>query len=453
VNTLNALFAESLAGVLDRLEDERDDVAGVIMRSAKSSFLAGGDLNRLAAVQPADRADFLADLQLRKSRTRRLELLGRPVVAVLSGAALGGGLELALACHHRIAVDDPRVVMGLPEVTLGLLPGGGGIVRTVLGLGLDRALKLLLSGARLGVAAAVEVGLLDDTAADESAALDRARAWIRRNPVVHQPWDDPRAAGSVIPIRDVAATSFDDPARRKILDIARRVKSVPVEEALRIESEGLADLVVSDAAKATMQVVFFDTVRVRSRLGSKPADTARRPMIVFTRTTDVLAAALHTLAPRIRVVDLAAEPHLSAEVDAARADAGWVVLDVVDGGSRSGSTDVSLRIDRLGDGGLVLVHAAASELADVLPAFSRAGALPIAVRPGGLDLEVHNAIADPRALAGPLAGRLLDALEHVEDVDVVSVRVCGFPSWTGGAVRYGTELRPTGTSPPGGARG
>jgi enoyl-CoA hydratase/carnithine racemase len=436
VNTLNALFAESLGAALGRLERERDAVTGVIVRSAKPSFLAGGDLNRLAAVQPSDRAEFLADLQQRKSRTRRLERLGRPVVAVLAGAALGGGLELALACHHRIAVDDPRVVVGLPEVTLGLLPGGGGIVRTVLGLGLDRALELILSGARLDVRAALRLGLIDDTAADETGALAQARAWILAHAGARQPWDDDGAVDVPAPDGRAGTSTPADPARRTVVEIAHRVLAEAVDDALRIESEGLADLVVSDAAKATMNVVFFDTVRVRSRLQKAPH--ARRPTIVFTRTTDAVEPARRTLEPRIAVVDLAEAPHLAADVGAARADAGQVVLDVVDGPGHA-PTDVALRVDGLGDGGLVLLHAAEGELADVLPVFSRAGALPIAVRPGHLDVVGAGTGvdgADWPSAAGLLAERLRDALEHPDDVDVTSVRVCGFPSWTGGAARH-----------------
>jgi enoyl-CoA hydratase/carnithine racemase len=456
VNTLNALFAESLAAVLDRLEAERDTVTGVIVRSANPSFLAGGDINRLAAVQPADRGDFLADLQLRKSRTRRLERLGRPVVAVLAGAALGGGLELTLACHHRIAVDDPRVVVGLPEVTLGLLPGGGGIVRTVLGLGLNPALDLILSGARLDVASAVRAGLIDDTAADEAGALDRARAWILAHPGARQPWDDSAAAGVLAPDGDVVVPP-GDPARAAIVEVARRVLSATVDDALQIESEGLADLVISDAAKATMQVVFFDTVRVRSRLGPAPAEGARRPVVVFPRTTVVprtteVVAAARTLEPRIRVVDLAADLDAAAEVDAARTTTEQVVLDVVDGPGEA-ATDISLRVDRLGDGGLVLLHAGEQALADVLPAFSRAGALPIAVRAGHLDLPTADAGVDVDRAAGPLADRLGAALAHPDDVDVASVRVSGFPSWTGGAARHlGTLVIEPESATAGGAR-
>jgi enoyl-CoA hydratase/carnithine racemase len=440
VNTLNALFADSFAAVVDRLEAERDVIVGVIVRSAKSSFLAGGDLNRLAAVQPEDRAGFLADLELRKSRTRRLERLGRPVVAVLAGAALGGGLELALACHRRIAVDHPRVVVGLPEVTLGLLPGGGGIVRTVLALGGDRALPLILSGERLDVAAAVEAGLVDATARDEHDALAAARDWILDNPGARQPWDVPGfVAGAA---RAELEPPSGDRARRTVVEVARSAATLPVDDALRIESEGLADLVVSDAAKATMQVVFFDTVRVRSRLGATSPDVARRVSVVFGRTSDVVAAAVRALEPRIRVVDLALEPHLAAEIETARADPAQIVLDVVDGPG-DGPTDVALRADRLGDGGLVLLHAGEDELADVLPAFSRAGVLPIAVRRGRLDAVSDVGPPVGTDAAERLAAQLYGALVHPDDIDVASVRVCGFPSWTGGVARY---LDPAGTT-------
>lgn len=85
-----------------------------------------------------------------KAQLRRLETLGKPVVAAINGAALGGGWEICLACHHRVALDDKSVQLGLPEVTLGLLPGGGGVVRMVRMLGLEKALPYLLEGKRCG---------------------------------------------------------------------------------------------------------------------------------------------------------------------------------------------------------------------------------------------------------------------------------------------------------------
>ena len=92
---------------------------------------------------------------------RTIETLGIPVVAAINGAALGGGWEICLACHHRIALNDKSVQLGLPEVTLGLLPGGGGIVRTVRMLGLEKSLPYLAEGKKSTPEAALKAGLID----------------------------------------------------------------------------------------------------------------------------------------------------------------------------------------------------------------------------------------------------------------------------------------------------
>ena len=140
----------SLAATIERLEAERDRIAGVIITSAKKTFFAGGDLNDLRHAsrdQPEKSRPTMREI---KRHFRRLETLGRPVVAAINGSALGGGLELALATHHRIALDDPSIQFGFPEVQFGLLPGGGGVVRSVRMLGIVGALThLLLRGQRL----------------------------------------------------------------------------------------------------------------------------------------------------------------------------------------------------------------------------------------------------------------------------------------------------------------
>src|SRR3954462_4228316 len=162
-NTMNAAYAASIKATVDRLEAEKDAIAGVVITSAKKTFFAGGDLNDLKQVTPENAAEFEGFVREGKAVLRRLETLGRPVVAAVNGAALGGGLEIALACHHRVVVDDPKAVVGFPEVQLGLLPGAGGVVRTVRMLGItDALMQLLLQGQRLKPAKAKELGVVDE---------------------------------------------------------------------------------------------------------------------------------------------------------------------------------------------------------------------------------------------------------------------------------------------------
>ncbi|MCW2823124.1 MAG: 3-hydroxyacyl-CoA dehydrogenase, partial [Aeromicrobium sp.] len=133
-NTMNADYAASMEAAVDQLvKDIANDPAsikGVIVSSAKKTFFAGGDLKLMTQATPADAQRLFDEVETIKATLRKLETSGKPVVAAINGAALGGGLEIALACHHRIAVDGGYSV-GLPEATLGLLPGGGGVTRTV----------------------------------------------------------------------------------------------------------------------------------------------------------------------------------------------------------------------------------------------------------------------------------------------------------------------------------
>ena len=138
VNAMNQEYRLAMAETVDRLEREAD-LVGVIFASAKKVFFAGGDLNELLAAEKGKEAEFMAMLRTTKANLRRLEKLPVPVVAAINGAALGGGFEICLCCNHRIAWDDKAVQLGLPEVTLGLLPGGGGVVRMVNLLGLEKS--------------------------------------------------------------------------------------------------------------------------------------------------------------------------------------------------------------------------------------------------------------------------------------------------------------------------
>lgn len=175
VNAMNQLYRETMAATVNRLEQE-NGLTGVVIASAKSTFFAGGDLNELTDFKPGDEADFQAKIELTKNDLRRLERLPVPVVAAINGAALGGGFEIALACNYRVLLNSPAAVVGLPEVSLGLLPGGGGIVRLVHHLGLERALPLLLEGKRMKPAEALALGLVNELIEQADALVPAAKA-------------------------------------------------------------------------------------------------------------------------------------------------------------------------------------------------------------------------------------------------------------------------------------
>jgi 3-hydroxyacyl-CoA dehydrogenase / enoyl-CoA hydratase / 3-hydroxybutyryl-CoA epimerase len=285
-NTMNAAYTASMGAIVDRLEAEQDTITGVVLTSAKKTFLAGGDLNDLIKLTPADAARSTADTRRVKAQLRRLETLGRPVVAAINGAALGGGLELALATHHRIVADVPGAVVGLPEVTLGLLPGGGGIVRTVRLLGLQKALtEVLLQGQRHGPASALALGLVDEVVGSVADLVPAAKKWIKANPGAVAPWD---VKGYRIPGGSPASPALAEnlpafpatlrkqlhgapmPAPRAILAAAVEGAQVDVDTAHLIESRYFVKLATGQVAKNMTKAFFFDMRDINAG-GSRPA--------------------------------------------------------------------------------------------------------------------------------------------------------------------------------------
>ncbi|WP_328459695.1 3-hydroxyacyl-CoA dehydrogenase NAD-binding domain-containing protein [Actinoplanes sp. NBC_00393] len=289
-NTMNSDYVRSMGATVSRLEAERDQITGVIITSAKKSWFAGGNLEDLRSVGPDQGGDAFALSNEVKGQLRRLEKLGRPVVAALNGSALGGGLELALATHHRIALNNPRLEVGLPEVTLGLLPAGGGVVRTVRLLGLFTALtQVLLKGTRHKLAAAKEIGLIDEIVDSPDELITAARAWIAANPNAVQPWD---TKGYKIPGGTPATPALAAqlpafpanlrkqlkgapyPAPRNILSAAVEGAQVDVDTAFIIESRYFVELVTGPIAKNMISAFFFDLAKVNNRdVGEVPPIT------------------------------------------------------------------------------------------------------------------------------------------------------------------------------------
>ncbi len=284
-NTMNERYVESMGHTLDRLEAERDSITGVILTSAKKTFFAGADLNAVRTITPHNAREFAAHIALVKRQLRRLEKLGKPVVAAINGTALGGGLELALACHHRIALDAAGSKIGFPEVTLGILPGLGGVVRTVRMLGLMTALtQLLTKGQQLPPAQAKQIGIVDEVVATGEEMLVKAREWIAVHPRAQQPWD---VKGYKIPGGTPSTPALAQmlpafpatlrkqlkgapmPAPHHILCAAVEGSQVDVDTALQIESRYFMDLATSQVAKNMIKAFFFDLQHIKSG-GSRP---------------------------------------------------------------------------------------------------------------------------------------------------------------------------------------
>ncbi|MET9649863.1 MULTISPECIES: 3-hydroxyacyl-CoA dehydrogenase NAD-binding domain-containing protein [unclassified Streptomyces] len=292
-NTMNQAFKDSIAAIAARVVAERDSIRGIIYTSAKKTFFAGGDLKDMMKVGPEQAQQAFDTGTAIKASLRAIETIGKPVVAAVNGAALGGGYEIALASHHRIALDAPGSKIGLPEVTLGLLPAGGGVTRTVRLMGIaDALLKVLLQGTQYTPQRALENGLVHEVAATPEEMLAKARAFIDTHPESHQPWDvkgykipggtpsNPRFAANLPAFPANLRKQLNGapyPAPRNILACAVEGAQVDFETALVIEARYFTELVTGQTAKNMIQAFFFDLQAVNSG-ANRPQGIEPRPV-------------------------------------------------------------------------------------------------------------------------------------------------------------------------------
>lgn len=286
-NTMNADFRVALENIVSKLKSETS-ITGIIFRSAKKTFFAGGDLDELIQARLEDATPFFEMIQKMKAEFRYIETLGVPVVAALNGTALGGGWEIALGCHARIALNDPKTKFGLPEVTLGLLPGGGGIVRMVRLLGLQNAFPFLMEGKQFGVDKAKSLGLIQDTAETPEELMDKAIAWVKEHPKSQQPFDvkgykipggDPKTP-AVAQMLAIAPAMLRDktkgcyPAPEAIMAAAVEGAQVDVDTALTIESRYFTYLATGQVSK-NMIGTFWHGLNAIKAGASRPKDVAK----------------------------------------------------------------------------------------------------------------------------------------------------------------------------------
>ncbi|WP_180124404.1 3-hydroxyacyl-CoA dehydrogenase NAD-binding domain-containing protein [Acinetobacter sp. YH12097] len=286
-NTMNADFRTALAETLDKLQAD-ENIAGIIFRSNKKTFFAGGDLDELIQATPKHATEFFNMIEEMKAKLRYIETRGIPVVAALNGTALGGGWELALGCHYRIALNDAKAKFGLPEVTLGLLPGGGGIVRMVRLLGLQNAFPLLMEGKQIGVDKAKSLGLIQDTADSLEELMDKAIAWVKANPKSQQPYDvkgykipgGTPSTPAVAQMLAIAPAMLRDktkgcyPAPEAIMSAAVEGAQVDVDTALTIESRYFTYLATGQISKNMIGTFWHGLNAIKSG-ASRPKDVAK----------------------------------------------------------------------------------------------------------------------------------------------------------------------------------
>ena len=284
MNVLDAGMAEALSALVERLESD-EDVKGLVLASGKKDFFAGADIDHLWSITTAKQA-FEESMRF-KALLRRVERCGKPVVAAIHGRCLGGGLEIALACHHRIVLDDGTARLGLPEVKLGLLPGGGGTQRLPRLVGMQQALQWIGEGTEVRAAQALSSGMVHALAKTREELLALARAWVAAHPEPVQPWDAPKfrypggdsRAPATVQMLAIApsianAKSFGNyPALTHIMSSVFEGGLVDFDSALAIESRYFAACVASPQSRNLIGTLWYQLGAIRKG-ASRPAGHA-----------------------------------------------------------------------------------------------------------------------------------------------------------------------------------
>jgi len=271
-NIINHEIGQRFYPVLNHLKKDKakGEVKGVIITSGKKNFLYGGELDYLHQSTDAKGIyDYSQDLQ---QFCRELESPGVPVVAAINGSALGSGFELALACHYRIALDDSKIRLGNPEVTLGIMPGSGGVIRMLWMLGIEQAYKVLSSGKQFLPKAALKAGIIDAIARDKKEMMELAKNWILKTGEGRRIWD--KEGGQIphgsahhssiatkIPVlysKMTSETKNNFPAPAAILNTLIEGSKVDFDTACKIESRFFTKLILSQEAKNMTQAFWYN---------------------------------------------------------------------------------------------------------------------------------------------------------------------------------------------------
>lgn len=282
VNTMGEAWQADLDALAAELAAQKDAIRGIVLTSAKKTFFAGADLKGVMRMDASEAPRrFFTEIERIKRNFRAIETLGKPIVTCLNGAALGGGWEVALLGHHRIAVDDPKIQLGLPEVTIGLLPGGGGVTKMTRLLGLTAAQPYVLESQLFNPAEAQRLGLVHELVASADQLLAAARAWIEsvqgQPEAALHPWErkdyrmpggtpaSPQLASAlpVVPAMLKQKTRGLYPAPHATLAAMVEGAQVDFDTAMRIESRYLASLLVSPVTKNMINTFFFNLNAIR----------------------------------------------------------------------------------------------------------------------------------------------------------------------------------------------
>ncbi len=292
--SVNVLNAESIAAFREALEAVLTDsrCEGIVMTSARREFLAGADVHTIEQLmQMTDLEALYHTVWQLQEVFLRLETGGKPVVAAINGAALGGGYELVLACHYRIALDASHVEIGLPEVQLGLMPGAGGTQRLPRKIGLASAMPLILEGRRLSARDAQANGLVEALADHPAQLMEKAFAWLATKPQPHNPWHDPNfqiPGGSIYhprnaPLLTGAIAKAHEKTQGHYPNILYALSALyeglqlPFPKGLEIETAYFVKTLKTPSARAMVRTLFIEKQRL-DRLPHRPPHSPPAPV-------------------------------------------------------------------------------------------------------------------------------------------------------------------------------
>ena len=267
-NVINDVLLNALKNVSEKLFSD-DNLAGIIITSKKKDFLAGADIDKL--FQATDPKELMEWIENYKAILRKLETMDKPLVAAINGSALGGGYEITLTCHYRVAVNNPKIKIGLPEAKLGVLPGGGGTQRLPRMIGIQNALPLLLEGKEFNPERALNQGLIDELADDVPDMMEKAKKWILTHPESKQPWDQPNfkwpggdnhdpiisQLWAVAPSMMNQKTRGNYPAAQNILSCVYEGGWIDFDTACRVESRYFVNTATGKIAKNMINAFWY----------------------------------------------------------------------------------------------------------------------------------------------------------------------------------------------------
>ncbi len=273
MNVLTPEMMDDLETLIDRLAGD-DAVKGAVVTSGKKAFIAGADIKEMVTAYDrgmSEKETYEFSHALNR-RLRKMETCGKPIAVAINGLALGGGLEVCLAGHYRVMVDDPRAVLGFPEVGIGLLPGAGGTQRTPRLIGVEATLPMILQSKNISPQQALELGLVHELAAADQV-VEQARQWVLQSGDPVQPWDKkgfkvPGGAGAMTPKNAqnymvgaslIAGTTYHNyPAPISALSAIYEGCIVPIDAGLDIESQYFGKLLAGPVARNMMRTLFVN---------------------------------------------------------------------------------------------------------------------------------------------------------------------------------------------------